>query len=494
MRIDITPEGVNFHQGGKVTVMLLVPFYSFHPPDETRRAGCPLGLEMVAAELVKLGVNVIFADLCMSAYNQFTPQLDGSVRFGLTDNQTSEVLRKYPADVVGITSLFSCQSANVAQVAKLVRQIQPKTIIVEGGAHATGACTEVLMTTEAEVIVRGEGMITFQQFCEKLLKGQNPYSVDGISYKNATGIHHNPPRPFHQNLDELAKRRTEIPLHQMYDTPNHTGGSRGTTVGRHAYILTSLGCAGHCKFCASDMMSGPCTRFFGLKRLENEVQQLKKAGVTELIIEDDQFLADIPHAFQVMAIFKKSGLIWFEEGGISMFKLMKPGRGATYQQLVDKMAESGCYRFYLAIESANPLSLQASHKPAINSQSALAEEIVRYIATKGIEAVGGFMIGFKVSNGVKHEETLADMRHTVEYAKRLKEAGLAYVMLFIFTVLPGTVTEKELGRKNYTSHERASIIVAGLTPQELTDLRHQWMAEINEVAQDRAQKAMNWGV
>lgn len=494
MSIEIIPEGVIYKNTNekRLTVLLLVPFYSFYERYETRRAGCPLGLEMVAAELVAKGFNVIYIETCMAGYNQLTPQADGTVRYGLTDSQLKEVLGRFNPDVVGITSLFSNQAGNVEQTAKIVREVYPYAIIAEGGGHATGAADEVLSTGSVDVVVRSEGMITFAEFLEC---GNNPFATMGISYRDKEGIvRHNPAREFCQDLDLLAPRLLEIPLHSMYATQEHTGGSRGTQLGRHAYIMTSLGCPGHCRFCMSDLMSGSKTRFFSLERVEENVRRLVKAKVKELIVEDDQLLADIPRATQVMDIFKKYNMIWFEEGGISMFKLMKPGHGLTYKDLIDKMLETGCYRFYLAIESTNSLSLRDSHKPVVNAQAELAEEIVRYIASKGIQAVGGFMIGFK-SDG--HEETLEDMRRTVEYAKRLKRAGLAYVMLFIYTALPGTAVYPSLKPyvNNYTSHERSAFPVGGLTLGELTELRLKWMKEINgDDCMNIAEETKNWGL
>ncbi|MFA4873428.1 MAG: hypothetical protein WC659_05880 [Patescibacteria group bacterium] len=167
--------------------------------------------------------------------------------------------------------------------------------------------------------------------------------------------------------------------------------------------------------------------------------------------------------------------------------------------MLDKLAESGCYRFYLAIESANPTSLVMSHKPHINTEVNLAEEIVRYTAQKSIEGVGGFMLGFKGNNG-GHEETFEDMRRTVDYAKRLKQAGLAYVMMFIYTAIPGTNAYRYLKSvfphlDLRTSHERAAFPVGGLTPQELTDLRVQWMDEVNGNASMKiANNTKNWGL
>ena len=490
MFIQITPEGVVYRNTEKerLSILLLAPFHSFYEDYETRRAGCPLGLEMIAAELVAKEFNVIFIDACLSAYNQLTKQEDGTVRYGLTDEQLKSTLSHYQPDIVGITSLFSNQSHNVELVTKIVREVYPNTIIVEGGGHASGAVDEVL--NSADIVVRSEGIITFTKLCEAIENKQDYHSLNGISYLNEEGtIIHSPNQKFLQDLDILAPRLLEMPLHPMYDTEEHSGGSRKTTEGRHIYLMTSLGCPMHCEFCLSDLMSGPKTRFFSLERIEKDIQRFKEKGVTEIIIEDDQFLEDIPRALRVMDILKKYELFWFEEGGISLFKLMK----TNYKQLIDKMANSFCYRFYLAIESANPKSLRESKKPTINTNAIYAEETISYIRDKKIETVGGFMIGFK-TNG--YEETLEDMERTISYAKRLKKAGLTYVMLFIYTALPGTKVFSSLKHllTSYSSHERSSFPVGGLTPTELTDKRIEWLLEINKEQQTLAHKKKNWGL
>jgi len=493
---EIIPEGVIYKsEKNRLAILLLVPFYSFYPKYETRRAGCPIGLEMIVAELVNKGFNVIFIDACMSKYNQFTKQINGTIRYGLTNQQLKKLLNKYNPDVVGITSLFSNQSKNTALVAKIVRDTYPNTIIIEGGGHATGAVNEVLSSGIVNIVVRSEGFITFTKLCTMLENNDDIYQLKGISYCNDCGeLRHNPNEKFCQNLDSLAPRLLEIPLHPMYNTLEHTGGSRGTKKGRHVYVITSIGCPGHCKFCLSDLMTGRKTRFFGIKRIKNQIKQFVEAGVKEIIIEDDQFLADIPRAMKIMDIFKKNNVLWFEEGGISMFKLMKPGHNLAFKDIIDKMSSTGCYRFYLAIESANSKSLESSLKPSINTKLNKAKIIINYIASKNIEAVGGFMLGFK---NEEYEETGDEIRHTIEYAKKLKKAGLAHVMLFIYTALPGTVIFPFLKQfiSNYTSHERAGFTTGGYSPKKLAEKRLVWMKEINGGnSTNITQSTKNWGI
>lgn len=506
MGIKYFDEGVAFWQdSSRFTVMLLVPFYSFWRRYETRRAGCPIGLELIASELIAKGFNVIFIDACMSAYDQYTEQGDGTIRYGLTDEQFETVLAKFNPDIVGITSLFSNQAHNVEQVARLVRRTYPNTIIVEGGSHASGDVDEVLKSSCVDMVVREEGLVTFRKLCRFLEAGissRHNTHVLGVSYKDESGrVIHNRSCGFIPTFDGLAPRRLEIPLHPMYDTPEHTGGSRRRKNGRHAYILSSEGCPLKCDFCHIHIMAGNI-RYYSLKRFEQEVTALKAAGVTELIVEDDMLFADIPRALAIAAILKRYDMAWFEEGGLSMFKFMKPGNGLTHKDVLDALVENGLYRFYLAIESANKDSLAKSHKPHINTEVDMAEEVVRYAARKGIEAVGGFMLGFKGKNGggKEFEETRKDIERTVAYAKRLKEAGLAYVMLFLYTAIPGTRAYAYLKSvfpdlDLRTSHERSAFPVGGLAPRELTELRLEWMQQVNgQSCMGIADKTKNWGL
>ena len=504
MQINVFDQGVAFWQGqSRLTVMLLVPFYTFWSRYETRRAGCPIGLELIASELVAKGFNVIFIDACMSAYNQHTLEEDGSIRYGLKNSQFESVVGSFNPTIVGITSLFSNQSGNVERVARLVKKIHPHTIVVEGGSHASGDVSEVLKSPCVDIVVREEGLRTFPILCEAIeQQGGSSYLslVAGISYKGEDGqVVQNPSRSFIPTFDVLAPRRLEITLHPMYDTPEHTGGSRHRKTGRHAYILSSEGCPLKCDFCHIHTMAGSI-RYYSLKRFEQEVALLKAMGVNEVIVEDDMFFADIPRAMAVGEILKRYDMVWFEEGGLSMFKFMKPGRDLTYERMLDTFAKTGLYRFYLAIESANPQSLINSHKPHINTEGDLAEEIVRYTARKGIEGVGGFMLGFQGNGGHANEEWLVDMKRTVQYAKRLKQAGLAYVMLFIYTAIPGTKAYKylksvfpELDLR--TSHERSAFPVGGVTPSQLTELRLQWMDEVNGAScMEIVERTKNWGL
>ena len=195
------PEGTVLSAGNKnakgnskLNILLLVPFYSFDPRYETRRVSAPMSLEYIANELIMNKFNVTFIDAARADYDNLIKQADGTFRYGLSDSKLKNLLGKFNPDVVGITSLFSNQSDNVKRVSDIVREVHPKSIIVEGGAHATGADVEVLQYDNVDVVVRGEGIKIFTRLCKEIEKNQNKMElarifnkIKGVSFKTKSG-------------------------------------------------------------------------------------------------------------------------------------------------------------------------------------------------------------------------------------------------------------------------------------------------------------------
>ena len=113
--------------------------------------------------------------------------------------------------------------------------------------------------------------------------------------------------------------------------------------------------------------------------------------------------------------------------------------GLTTEKMIQKMAESGCYNIYLAVESANDSSLSGSNKPTLNTHEDAAKKVIRALHENNVRTTCGLMLGFfnPLPNGEMVAETISQMEKTIEYGKRLKEAGAAFVNPFIFTPLPG---------------------------------------------------------
>jgi radical SAM superfamily enzyme YgiQ (UPF0313 family) len=263
------------------------------------------------------------------------------------------------------------------------------------------------------------------------------------------------------------------------------------------------------------MINGPW-RALGIDWFDQHLADIKRHGVTEVLIEDDHLLHDPLYAWEVCSVLEKHDLPWVEEGGLSLFNLIMLHLGAplletltdaeqrsrnyalaikalkqglTARKLIKRMAESGCYNVYLAVESANQDSLTNSNKPRINVMRAATAEIVSIFAENGIQVTGGFMLGFvnpsEQPNGEPYVETLEQIERTIDYSVELMGAGMAYANPFIVTPIPGTPMgefQRSYAVRNYDtgwSHEKATMGTSQWTAEDIERMRLKLLVKAN---------------
>ncbi|GAG85113.1 unnamed protein product [marine sediment metagenome] len=136
----------------------------------------PLNLTYIASYLVDLDVEVAI--------------LDAKVQ-NLSYKQIRKKIENYKPDIVGI-SVFVSAAINICyNIAKVVKDYNKNCTVVFGGRHPTFVPDETLNVDEVDIVVRGEGELTFR---ELIIKG-SPENVEGVSYKSKGKIIHTPDRP-----------------------------------------------------------------------------------------------------------------------------------------------------------------------------------------------------------------------------------------------------------------------------------------------------------
>src|SRR5215210_3350185 len=104
------------------------------------------------------------------------------------------LIRSLQPDVVGL-SVMTFQRRTAQRVAALVRRLRPSATIVVGG-YDPSLALEVYEDPAwgADVIVRGEGDITFRELI-RALDADTPLSdVDGLSFRDGERFHRTAPR------------------------------------------------------------------------------------------------------------------------------------------------------------------------------------------------------------------------------------------------------------------------------------------------------------
>ncbi|MBN2122281.1 B12-binding domain-containing radical SAM protein [Candidatus Micrarchaeota archaeon] len=499
---------------------------------EMKRVGPPMGLLRIGSAAKKAGCEVRIIDAAKEGFDNeetLIPEI-GLKRYGLPVRDMMRWTSNLSLQVVGIAASYTHQWGNVRELAEEVKRLNQRAVVVVGGAHATGDYQRVLLDSSVDFVVVGQGEETFVELISALEGRRSIGDVRGIAFRS--GRHRDEVvftghRPFSKNPSNLILDYSLLDL-SKYSGLIHTAGARKKRDGLLAYVSTSSGCNQNCGFCAIPKVQGPFLGA-GIDQLNAELAGLKKNGVTELIVEDDNWLYNPMWALETCALFKKYDFAWMEEGGLALSALIalnlgygarnvmgseleKPsfkhireaiGKGITAERLITAMAQSGCYSVYLAVESANEAAMEISGKPKANIMQEQAAQIVRLFKNRGISVTGGFMLGFcgQQGKGV-YSESAREMINTMEYAGELMRAGMDYANPFIVTPLPGTRMgefQMQYASTNYDtgfSHELGTFDLPGsLTAEQMGLLRQIMIAKINGIEKmERMLETGSWPV
>jgi anaerobic magnesium-protoporphyrin IX monomethyl ester cyclase len=539
--------------GERPRVMLIVPPYTrLRQPSLPRsafrdigldtfeimkRAGTPIGLVRIATVARNSGYEIRIVDAPFEGWNQewvLLETADGTMlRYGLTDDQLRKRIADFDPDIVGIQCNYTVQWGNARALADLVKAMDSTIVIVGGGAHMSGDWCNALLDAPIDLIAINEADRSFTQLLDALTGVAVPadqvrgvaYRKNGKAYNSNVELGHGGKSKYvsiNPHKQTLEERKSLMPLPDFgfldmsnYGQHYHSSGERVRKNGAWAQIFSTVGCNVGCDFCYIPMINGPW-RALGIDWFDQHLADLKRHGVTEVLIEDDHLLHDPLYAWEVCNVLEKHDLPWVEEGGLSLFNLIMLHLGAplldtlteaerrsrnyalaikalnqgmTARSLIKRMAESGCYSVYLAVESANQDSLTNSNKPKINTMRNATAEIVSIFTENGIQVTGGFMLGFvnpsDTPGQAPYIETLEQIERTIDYSVELMQAGMAYANPFIVTPIPGTPMgefQRQYAVRNYDigwSHEKATMGTGSWTAEDIEAMRLKLLVNAN---------------
>jgi len=381
---------------------------------------------------------------------------DGDVE----DTLLERVLRDFAPDLVGITA-NTIQIKSAWRDAAVVKSVADIPVVL-GGPHPTVLPAESAERPEVDIVVRGEGEVTWEELCQwRKVDGEwqaaisDLESVQGISYQTPDGqVHHNPDRPVIEDLDSLP-----LPAYHFFSINRYT--NLQPTVdhieGPSYPILTSRGCPYRCTYCSQ---IGP--RRWRMRSPENVVAEwrwlVRDLGAAEIGVLDDSFNINRQRVLDICDLLIKENLThvpWIMINGIRA--------NLADQELLGHMKQAGCIRSAFGVESGNQEILDS----AIGKQLTLEQVRAAFKAAKeaGMETIGFFMIGLP-------GETEETMDETIRFAIELDPVVANFSMA---TPFPGTEmsrTVQEKGRllvKDYDDFAffegKASFEMDGMTPE-----------------------------
>ncbi len=167
-----------------------------------------IGLAYIAGYLLKKGHKVEIVDGTAADLGIVRP-LKEYPGFQIQGIDLDELVDSIPADadVIGFSSMFSCEWVLLKDLITRVRDRFPHQLLVGGGEHFTALSEYSLRDCPAlDVIVKGEGEYTLTELIEAWSAGD--YSeVGGICYLDADGeLHDNGGLPRIKDIDDIRGR------------------------------------------------------------------------------------------------------------------------------------------------------------------------------------------------------------------------------------------------------------------------------------------------
>lgn len=349
-----------------------------------------LGLEYIAANILDLAKVKI---------------INGKVR-NLNLKEIMKEINEFRPEIVGISCCFTIGINFALRIAKDSKKRGYSTVL--GGWHPSFVHSEILKYPFIDVIVRGEGEITFRE----LIKNKDLEEIKGISYKNNGSIIDNPDRPLIKDLNKLPfparKLRNNKSYFQIFQMPIDV-------------IETSRGCPFKCTFCNIHLFYRGTHR---TKNTERVIQELKiissQKKRKDVLIVDDNFTVNMKRVEEICDLIIKEG-IKLDLICQSRFDVIKKN-----PNVIKKMSKAGFWLFFLGIESFNQKSLNDIQKKA---QSRDIIEAIKILHDNDIVIIGSLLVGSSL------DEKEEDIDLMIKIVKKL---GIDFPLYSIMTPLPGT--------------------------------------------------------
>ncbi len=411
---------------------------SFGNLDIYRAVSAPTGLCYIASVLRQEGYCVSILDA--TAEN-----------IGLS--KTVDRIVDFNPDIVGIT----CDSSKVFNGHEVVRDLKrkiPHLITVAGGAHITAVAERTLNEFPLfDMLVIGEGEITFKEIVEACNRGISLRRVKGIAFKENDELVFTEPRERIKNLDDLPFPAYDLlPTLQKYYWPyfNNVYGYPAFT------ISVTRGCPHHCNFCDNRVFGSHYTTHgpeFTVSLIETFV---KKYGIKHLVFDDDNLLVNKKYILNVLGLMIEKRL---------KVSFSCAGRVDTIdEERVEKLKEAGCKLLMFGMESGSQRMLESMNKKITLDQIRHAVQLTRKYK---INVLGFFILGFP-------GETEATMQETVDFIREIKPTD---VTVQPFVPFPGSpIYEKALALGDYVedwrevgTFSKVAYVAHGLTEQKIVE-------------------------
>jgi anaerobic magnesium-protoporphyrin IX monomethyl ester cyclase len=400
--------------------------------------------------------------LCLLALA--APLLQAGFEVKLIDNITSpdfesEVLRETrDALCLGISVLTGPTIGAAIRVARAVKNARPSLPVIFGGWHPSLATEQTLQPDFVDAVVRGPGDLTLLEVAQRLADEQELHGVQGLSFKDGAGIHHEAERPV-TNINDLPMPAFHL---ANFDAYASAAGFRQLS------YTSSVGCPYACNYCTDMVFYNRRFNAYKAERVVSDLADLvPRYGIQEVALFDSNFLVDIKRALAIARGIVESGVkfLWDFQASTDFLWRMSDDD-------VRLLGESGVSHMGFGTESAS--------KPVLKLMNKHHQNVEQMVETARKAHLANIRVTFNVILGYPGE-TEADRQQTFSIMSDIaREYSNVSFSPNIFTPYPGIPIWpqlKDMGLREPQSFEEWQTLALGhnilpwLQGEELQRLR-----------------------
>ncbi len=351
----------------------------------------PLGLEYIAAYIKDI-VDVRILDNRLKTVNL---------------KVIEKKIEQFQPDYVGISCNHSPQIYSVRRIASIAKKYGSRTVV--GGWHPTLVPEETLESHSVDIIVRGEGEITFRE----LIQNNSPIGISGLSYKQNGKQIHNPDREL-MNLKQIRS-----PLHHLRSA---TALANYNFFGLSVDCLeTSRGCPYSCNFCSIHYFYKNTYRKRKIQDVIKELHSIEiNNRVSIIYFIDDNFVGNRKFVIELCDAIIQNGINKYFMAQVRVDTIV------NHPEILKKMADAGFIYLFLGLESFSDRTLERLNKRITFKQIKSALRILHDL---------GYIIQGSIILGANIEDTKQDLETTIKIAKTL---DIDLPIFSLLTPFPGT--------------------------------------------------------
>jgi anaerobic magnesium-protoporphyrin IX monomethyl ester cyclase len=358
-------------------ILLTHGYFLYEDPKELQimKPYPPLGILYICSHLRHKGVRAEVFDSTFSSRKELF-----------------DLLHQGPPSILGIYANLMTRS-KVVEILRVAKEAGWQTLV---GGPEPGAYVQEYLRVGADVVVIGEGELTLEELVPALQSRADLHRVDGIAFLAEDGsVVRTKPREQIKDIDAQpwpARDCIDMSRYVEVWREHHGMGS--------VSLITARGCPYHCKWCSHEVFGKTHRRRKPVSVAEELEFLIRQYEPQMAWMADDVFTIHHGWLFQYATELKRRGLkLPFE--CISRADRLN-------RQVVETLAEIGCFRVWIGSESGSQRILDAMER------GVTVEEVQSGVA---LCRSAGIQTGMFLMWGYEGEE-MSDIEATVEHVKK----------------------------------------------------------------------------